>query len=178
VALVPDFQIEVPAPPQAAKGGVGGPPARVYRITSPQAEFTVSFKVTPETATEPMRFSGHVEDFDPGPGSKVLAVNEDEDKAEPLTAFTGAFVSGILRTKLRGKPFDVPLNNVKLKGFAINSVYPLDPSGWLRVVLVPTKETSTVKPPTLNPSGPPVPASSTPTPTASTAPATRAASAP
>ena len=39
VALVNDFQLEFPAPPQMAKGGVAGGPAKVLRIVSPRAEF-------------------------------------------------------------------------------------------------------------------------------------------
>ena len=83
VALVHDFVLEVPAPPQALKGGLFGPPAQVYRFTSPQAEFVISFKITPQTEKEPVRLSGRIESFDPGPQAKVYAVNEDEGKAEP-----------------------------------------------------------------------------------------------
>ena len=42
-----DFQIDVPAPANAAKGGIAGPPAQVYRMTSPNAEFAISFTVAP-----------------------------------------------------------------------------------------------------------------------------------
>lgn len=139
VAVVHDLQIEVPAPEQAAKGGVAGPPAQVYRITAPDAEFAVSFAVTPQSSTSPMRLTGRVEGFDPGPGSQVFAVNDDEAKAAPLTAFTSTFVLGIIRARLQGQPIDVPLKPAQLRGFAINRVSPLDPSGWMRVVLTPTR---------------------------------------
>lgn len=139
VALVSDFQLDVPAPPQAAKGGLAGPPARVYRISSPQAEFVVSFKVEPPSDGRQGRLTGRVEGFDAGPGAKVSALNEDENKPAPLTAFTSAFVLGILRTKIQGQPIDAPLNDPNLRGFAIQQVSPLDPSGWMRVVLTPTR---------------------------------------
>ena len=41
-----------------------------------------------------------------------------------------------LKTKLQGQPIDIPLSNLQLRGFAIQSVSPLDPSGWIRVNLV------------------------------------------
>jgi hypothetical protein len=138
VALVHDLLIEVPAPPQAARGGLSGPPARVYRLSAPNAEIDISFKITAQTNTEPVRLSGRVEDFDPGPGARVFAVNEDEDKPQPLTAFTSSFVLGIFRTRVKGQPVNLPLSNLKLQGFAIREVSPLDPSGWIRVNLVRT----------------------------------------
>ena len=140
VAIVHDFMIEVPAPPAAEKGGVAGPPAQVYRVTSPDAEFVISFKVTPQTEKEPVRLTGRIESFDPGPQAKVFAVNEDENKPTQLTTFASVFVLGIFRTKLQGQPIDVPLSNLQLRGFAIESVSPLDPSGWIRANLVRTSE--------------------------------------
>jgi hypothetical protein len=86
VALVHEFQIEVPAPAAAARGGIAGPPAQVYRISSPQAEFALSFKVTPQSQTAPVRLAGRIENVDFAPGTKVFAINEDDSKAEPLTA--------------------------------------------------------------------------------------------
>lgn len=138
VALVNDFQLEIPAPPAAARGGLAGPPAQVYRIVSPQAEFVISFKITPETEKEPVRLAGKIEGFDPGPQAKVFAINEDESKAEPLTAFTSTIFFGVMRTRIQGQPIDVPLSNLKLQGFAINGATELDPSGWIRVNLVRT----------------------------------------
>jgi hypothetical protein len=159
VALVHDFLIEVPAPEQSAQAGsMSGPPAKVYRITAPKSEFTISFKITPESQKTPLRLAGRIEAFDPGPGAKVFAVNEDENKAVPLTTFTAAFVLGMFRAKMQGQPVDVPLSNFKLKGFVINSVSGLDPSGWMRLVLTPKPGEIGVPraaPPPLAPSGPP-----------------------
>ena len=145
VALVNDFQIDVPVPPQVAKGGGGGalPPSKVLRLSSPQAEFVISFKVTPQTEKEPLRLTGRIEGFDPGPNAKVYAINEDESQATQLNAFTSIFVLGGFRTKLQGQPIDIPLSNVQLRGFAIQSVSPLDPSGWIRVNLVRVSQSPT-----------------------------------
>ncbi|HMB03322.1 MAG TPA: hypothetical protein VKP69_06220 [Isosphaeraceae bacterium] len=138
VALVHDFLIEIPVPPSARAGSFAAPPARVYRITAPDAEFSISFKVTPQTQTSPVRLAGRIEGFDPGPGATVYAINEDEGRAQPLTAFTSTFVLGIFRAKIQGQPIDVPLSNLRMQGFAIKSVTALEPSGWIRVDLVRT----------------------------------------
>jgi hypothetical protein len=135
VALVHDFLLEVPAPKQAVGGGLAGPPARVYRITAPNAEFVISFKVEGQTEKAPLRLSGRVEAFDPGPGARVYAVNEDESKAQALNAFTSQIVLGVFRSRVAGQPVDIPLSNLQLRGFAIRSVSPLDPTGWIRVDL-------------------------------------------
>lgn len=140
VAIIKDFQLDVPAPPAAAKGGLAGPPARVYRLTSPQVEFVISFQVSPKSEKEPLRLTGRVEDMNPGPNAKVFALNEDESQAVPLTSFTSNFVLGVFRSKVRGQPLDIPLSNVQLRGFGIHSVSPLDPSGWIRVNLVRTSD--------------------------------------
>jgi hypothetical protein len=140
VVLVHDFLIEVPAPQQAAGGGLGGIKAKVLRITSPQAEFVISFKVTSQTEKEPVRLSGRIEGFDPGIQARVYAVNDNENQATQINAFTSTFVLGIFRTKLQGQPVNIPLSDLKLQGFAINGVSPLDPSGWIRVNLVRTSQ--------------------------------------
>jgi hypothetical protein len=138
VALVKDFQLEFPAPPQMAKGGVAGPPARVLRIVSPQAEFVVSFRVSRESDREPLRFNGLIEGFDPGSSARVFAINEDENQATQLNAFAARFVLVGFAAQLKGRQVDVPLSDAQLRGFAIRSVSPLDPSGWIRVDLVRT----------------------------------------
>lgn len=144
VALINNFEIEVPVPAQVAKGGGGAlPPAKVLKIVSPQAEFVIAFKVEPKTATEPLRLAGRIESFDPGPRAKVYAINDDEKQAKPLNAFASIFVLGGFRTKLQGQPIDIPLSNLQLQGFAIQSVSPLDPSGWIRVNLVRTSQSPT-----------------------------------
>jgi hypothetical protein len=140
VAIVHDFELEVPAPAQMAQGGMAGPPAQVYRISAPEAEFSIAFKVEAKSQTEPLRLAGQIVGFDPGPGAKVFAVNDDEKKAEPLTPFTTALVLGFFRARLQGQPIDAPLSNLQLRGFAIRSVSPLDPTGWIRVNLVRTSE--------------------------------------
>jgi hypothetical protein len=136
VALVHDFQLEVPAPPQAARGGgLIGPPAQIYRIVSPQAEFAISVRVAPETPDSPLRLTGRIEEFDPGQGTKIFAINEDEAKAVPLTALTTNIVLAAARVKIQGQPIDLPLSNLPLRGFVIREVSPLDPTGWMRLVL-------------------------------------------
>ncbi|WP_406695694.1 hypothetical protein V5E97_32290 [Singulisphaera sp. Ch08] len=138
VALVNDFQIEVPVPPEMTRGGLFGPPAQVYRITSPQAEFVISFKVTPQTETSPVRLAGKIEGFDPGPAARIYTINEDENKATPLSPLASVAIMSGVRTKLQGRPIDLPLSNLKLQGFAIREVSPLEPSGWIRVNLIRT----------------------------------------
>jgi hypothetical protein len=141
VASVHDLQIEVPVPPRLARGGLGGlPPARVYRIVAPAAEFTIEFKVEAKTEREPLRLSGRIDDFDPGPGAKVFSLNEDENQATSLTTFSAAPILTALRLRVRGQPIDVPLSDLQLRGFAIRSVSPLDPSGWIRVNLERTSD--------------------------------------
>lgn len=110
----------------------------MYRIVSPRAEFSISFKVTTETQSSPVRLSGKIEEVDLGPQAKVYALTDDEAKAQQLNAFTASFVKGILQTKLQGQPVDVPLSNLQLRGFAIRDVSPLDPTGWIRVNLART----------------------------------------
>jgi hypothetical protein len=134
VALVHDFEVEVPAP-RNAPVGAAGPRARVYRLTSPMAEVSIAFKVEPQTELQPIRLSGRIVGFEPGVGAKIYAVQDDESKAQPLTAFSSGLIFRVVRAKLMGQPIDVPLSNVQLRGFAIRSVSPLDPSGWIRVIL-------------------------------------------
>ncbi|MBV8231306.1 MAG: hypothetical protein JO329_15100, partial [Planctomycetaceae bacterium] len=138
VAIIHDFVIDLPAPAQAVRGGMAGPPAQVYRISAPEAEVRIAFKVEPATQTNPVRLSGRIEGFDFGPNTRVFGINEDESKAAPLTAFTGTFVLGVFRGRVQGQPIDLPLSNLQLRGFAIRSVSPLDPSGWIRANLVRT----------------------------------------
>ncbi|HEV3168316.1 MAG TPA: hypothetical protein VGZ22_30205 [Isosphaeraceae bacterium] len=139
VALVHDFAIEVPAPPQAAQGSaLAGPPADIYMLSAPEAEFVISFKIDPAQGETPVRLSGRIEEFDPGRGARVYAVTNDESKATPLTSFTSAVVFRLFAAKLHGQPIDIPLSNIQLKGLELSSVSPLHPSGWLRFVLTPT----------------------------------------
>ena len=45
VALIHDFQLDVPAPEGEAKGGLVGAPAKIYRIKIPLAELALSYQV-------------------------------------------------------------------------------------------------------------------------------------
>ncbi len=137
VAIVHDFALEVPAPAAAAKGGLFGPPAQIYRIEAPDAEFVISFQVAPATGDLPVRLTGRIESFDAGPGSKVIAINDDETKGSALTAFTATTVMNVFGQKLKGQPIDAPLGDLKIPGFTLTSVSPIDPTGWMRVVLTP-----------------------------------------
>jgi hypothetical protein len=141
VATVHDFQIEVPAPPQTNRlRALAGPTAQIYRITSPRAEFVISFEVRPETESTPIRLTGKIEEIDLGGANtaKVYGLGDDESKAQSLTLFLAAPVLGLVQEKVKGRTIDVPLSNLKLQGFAIREVSPLDPSGWMRVQLVRT----------------------------------------
>jgi hypothetical protein len=136
VAIVYDLQIEVPAPESEARGGVVGAAAKIYRIKIPQAEIAFSYKV--ETAPgNPPQLHAKVEDFNPGTTAQVLAITDDENKAIPLSRFSGSLVLGGIGGRLRSQPIDVSLAQLHLPGFSIRSVSPLDPSGWVRVGLEP-----------------------------------------
>jgi hypothetical protein len=139
VALAHGFSIEVPAPPQARRGGLSGPPARIYRLEAPSAEFSISFRIEAAKEELPIRLQGRLEAFDPGPGVKVFALNEDEDKPTQLNAFVANLVLAVFGNKLKGQPIDVPLSNLAIPGFTLSKVSPLDPSGWIRVVLTPNE---------------------------------------
>jgi hypothetical protein len=64
-------------------------------------------------------------------------MNGDESKAVRISRFSGALVLSALAARLRSQPIDASLDNLKLRGFAIQSISPLDPTGWVRVNLVP-----------------------------------------
>jgi hypothetical protein len=138
VLLVNDFTIDVPAPPQAARGGaLTGPAAKVYRIRAQNAEFSVGVSVKPAAGAEPGRVTGKVADFDPGPQVEVLAINEDEGQASPLNAFTGRIIATAFRTRIVGLPFEAPINQLANAQVALASASAIDPSGWMRIVLSP-----------------------------------------
>ena len=138
VALVRDFQMDVPAPPGAENGGFAGPKARVYRLVVPTAELALSFKAGSDTpGGRPTMVDAKIEDFVHSANSKVLAIFDDEATAVPLDPFRANIVLGGFRTKLQQTPIHVPLTGLKLQGFDIASISPLDPSGWMRVVLAP-----------------------------------------
>jgi hypothetical protein len=137
VATVYDFAIEVPAPPQAARGGaLTGPPAKIYLLSSPRAEVVIELQVTAATGNEPVKLQGRIVGFDPG-RPQVFAIMDDEKRPTPLTMFTSNVVMRVFGTRLRGQPVDIPLGRVNLGNFVIASVSDPDPSGWMRLVLAP-----------------------------------------
>ncbi len=138
VVIVHDFQLDLPVPPQVAKSGLGSP-AKVYRLVATAAEFVFELK----PVTEPdgsIRLTGNLKEFTPAAGSKVYAINDNEAKALPLDPFRSVFIFQGFATAIKAKPLNVPLENVKLKGYNIASISELDPSGWMRIVLTPTGE--------------------------------------
>ncbi len=140
VVLIHGFELDVPAPAQAARGGLFGPKAKVYRISSPHAELSVSFKVTPPDGANPLRLSGKIEAFDFDKDAKVFALNDDETKTREVTPLVRNITLNVFRNKLRGQPVDLPFRNLQLRGLAIREVSTLDPSGWIRVNLIRTGE--------------------------------------
>ena len=134
IALVHDFALEVPAPAQAA--ALGGP-ARILRLESPNAEFEIEFKVELAKENVPIKLLGRIVGFDAGPGAKVFTIDQDETKATELSPFTSAIVLATFGNKLKGQPIDAPLADLQIPGFELSSVSPLDPSGWIRLVLTP-----------------------------------------
>jgi hypothetical protein len=126
----------VPAPPGSAGGGFfRGPRARVYRIAAPEAEFVISFAIEPERDQLPIRLSGRIEAVEFGANTTVTGLVEDEEKGTRLNRILASAVLATVRSKLQGQPINVPLSAVRLPGFALASVSPLDPSGWIRVIL-------------------------------------------
>jgi hypothetical protein len=135
VALLRDVEVEVPAPDKSSQAGsVIGVPAKILRIQIPQLELAFSYQLE-EPASGSHRIRAKVEDFAPSPASQVLAINDDETKPTLLNRFGGAIVISAIAARLRSQPLVANLDNVNLRGFAIQSVSPLDPSGWVRVSL-------------------------------------------
>ena len=134
VALIHDLQLEVPAPENQERGGFVGAPARIYRIKVPLAEVSVSYKIDVSKPGS-IRVQAKVEDFNPGTDAQVLAIADDEAKAAPLSRFSTAFVVGAVGGQIRQQVVDTSLDDLKIPGFFIHSISPLDPSGWLQVRL-------------------------------------------
>ncbi|WP_148596388.1 hypothetical protein [Aquisphaera giovannonii] len=168
VAIIHDVQIDVPAPdPNSSAGSMIGVKGNVLRIKMPQLEVAFSHQLDPATR----QIKAQIQDFTPSPGSQVLAIDTDESKAAPLTRFTGALVMNTIGAKLRTQPLQASLDKLNLRGFAIQSVSPLDPSGWMRVNLVqagPAAPGPEVLP--TAPAGPPSQVPSTPAPSPEGAP--------
>ena len=140
VAILHDVELEVPAPDKSSQGGsVIGVPAKILRLKIPQLEVAFSHK-TEATAPGSNTLRAKIEDFAPSPNSQVLAINDDESKPAALTRFSGALVLSALGARLRSLPITASLDNVNLRGFAIQSISPLDPSGWMRLNLARSGE--------------------------------------
>jgi hypothetical protein len=138
VVLLRDLEIDAPAPdPRSQAGSVLGVPAKVLRLKIPQLESAVSYQVDSPTPFSHL-VKGKIEEFNPSTNSQVQAINDDESKAQTLNRFSGALVLTTLATKIRQQPINASLDDLKLPGFAIQSISPLDPSGWMRVSLVRT----------------------------------------
>ena len=135
VAVIHDIELDLPVPPAAAKGGLAGPPAKVYRVVAPTAEVAISFKVLQGQPGERLKLVGKIEEFEFDSSTKILAINDEESQAKTLTAFTRTFVLGILRTRIQGQPLNFTLPEIPVRGIALRSVSDLDPSGWIRVTL-------------------------------------------
>ena len=133
VAVVRDFQMEVPAPP----GGVLGGNAKVLRFIIPNAEFVLSFTVKKAAPGQPIELDAKVEDLVYGTNSKVQSIGDDDTKPTTLGPLPANFALLGFKNKLKEVPIKAPLASVKIPGFDIGEVSPLDPSGWMRVVLVP-----------------------------------------
>jgi hypothetical protein len=158
VALVRDFQMEVPAPP----GGLLGGNAKVLRFLVPSAEFILSYKVIANGANPPTELDVKVEDFVHSYNSKVQTIADDDTKPTTMGPLPANLALGAFRTKLQQVPIKLPLSSLKIPGFDLTNISKLDPSGWMRVVLtpngqpvklpaVPTPATAEATPPSANP---------------------------
>jgi tetratricopeptide (TPR) repeat protein len=134
VVIIDDLVLEVSAPPQAERGRLVGPPARYYRIEAPRAEFALAIKLKP-VPDAPPRLEARIVSFDPGPGTRLLAINEDPDNPVEVGLVPRAVILGVLRARVQGRPIDLSLDAANLPDYALQSVSDLDPSGWMRVVL-------------------------------------------
>jgi len=147
VAIIHDLEIDVPAPdPSTPAGRALGANARVLKVKMPRVEVALSYQVeSPTPGAHQVR--ARIEEFTPAPTSQALAVKENEAEATPLTRFSGALVIGTLAGKIRSQPIEADLNNLHLPGYAIQSISPLDPTGWVRLTLVKTAEPVPVESP-------------------------------
>ena len=129
--------MEVPAPPGAEKGGLLGAPSKVLRFVVPTAEFTLSYKVATNASGPPTEIDAKVEDFVPSANSKVQTIFDDEAKPTTMGPFQANLALLGFKNKLQQVPIKVPLTSLTIPGFSLTEISPLDPSGWMRVVLSP-----------------------------------------
>jgi len=140
VVVAHDLQLDLPVPAQMEGSRALGANAKILRLTAQTAEFVFEIKPVVDPATGAIRLTGNLKDFTPAPGSRVLAITDDEAKALALDPFRSVFVFQGFAQAIRSKPLDLPLQNLKLRGYNIASISDLDPSGWMRIVLTPTGE--------------------------------------
>lgn len=134
-----DLQIDLPVPAQMANSPLAGAKAKVYRLDAKTAEFV--FEIKPVTQPDgTIRLTGNLKELNTSPGSRVLAINDDESRALPLDPFRSVLIYQGFANAIKAKPLDVPVQNLKMRGYVITSISDLDPTGWMRVVLTPTGE--------------------------------------
>ena len=167
VIMVRDFQMDVPAPPGAENGGILGAKARVLRFLVPTAEFVLSYKVPATNGTPPTELDAKVEDFVHSTNSKVQTLFDDETKPTTMGPFQANLALLGFKNKLQQVPIKVPLTSLNIPGFSLTGISSLDPSGWMRVVLMPNGQPINLQP---KPAPAPAPAvATTPGPTPSVA---------
>jgi hypothetical protein len=138
VAIVHDFRAEAPAPDKSTQAGsLIGVPARILRIEIPVLEVALSYQIE-QDAQGPHLLKAKVEDFSPSTDAKVIAINTDPEKGTTLSRFSGALVISALGVRLRSQPITAGMDNLRFRGLAVQSVSPLDPTGWVRVTLAKT----------------------------------------
>ena len=137
VFVIDDLEVEMSVPPDTPHEGL--PPAKILRVKAKRVEVALNFLVTARTAKEPVRLDGEIASIDVGPlGDLQAEAIDKDDRPTALTELDKALLVGQLRAQAQGQKVDIPLSNLQLEGFAIQSITPLDPSGWVRAVLVRT----------------------------------------
>ncbi len=134
---IPDFQLDVPAPSQLKGGAVGGPAASVYRIAAPSVQLGLSVFLDRSNPAVPPALKAKVTSFNLDPKFSVKAIDKDEASAQPLNPIVSRVVSAGLSSKIVGQTFDLPVAALNRPDVALVDVSPLDPSGWLRLILAP-----------------------------------------
>ncbi len=115
VAIVHDLQIDLPVPAQMANSPLAGAKAKIYRLDAKTAEFV--FEIKPVTQPDgTIRLTGNLKELNTSPGSRVLAINDDEAKALPLDPFRSVLIYQGFANAIKAKPLDLPVQNLKLQG--------------------------------------------------------------
>jgi hypothetical protein len=155
VVMVRDFQMDVPAPPGSENGGLLGAKARVLRFLVPSAEFILSYKTIANGSNPPTEIDVKVEDFVHSTNSKVQTIFDDETKPTTMGPFQANLALLGFKNKLSQVPIKLPLTSLEIPGFNLTQISPLDPSGWVRVVLTPNGQPVKLnKPPETTAPGP------------------------